>query len=55
MKEKSSLKKTIIMWSLYGVLMIATILVFAFSTEIFGGDLKKIRETVSVRDPEPIF
>ena len=36
MKDKKILKSTIIKWSLYGALMIATILVFAFSANIFG-------------------
>ena len=36
MKDEKNLKKTIIKWSLYGALMIATILIFAFSAQIFG-------------------
>lgn len=36
MNDKAKLKNTIIKWSLYGALMIATILVFAFSANIFG-------------------
>ena len=55
MKEKSNLRKTIILWSLYGVLMVATILVFIFDKQIFGGPLEKISDTVSVRNPEPVF
>ncbi len=34
--EKSNLKNTIIKWSIYGVLLIATIIIFIFSANIFG-------------------
>ena len=36
MKDKAKLKGTIIKWSLYAVLMIATIIIFALSASIFG-------------------
>ena len=36
MKDKAKLKSTIIKWSLYSVLMIATIIIFALSASIFG-------------------
>ena len=36
MKDKKQLIKTIILWSLYGLLMIGTILVFCFDVQIFG-------------------
>ena len=36
MKDKEKLIRTIILWSIYGVLMIGTILVFAFNAQIFG-------------------
>jgi len=36
MNDKAKLKQTIIKWSLYAALMIATILVFVFSANIFG-------------------
>ena len=55
MKDKKQLRSTIIKWSLYGILVVATILVFIFSEQIFGGELKQISETVSKRDPESVF
>ena len=36
MNDKVKLRNTIIKWSLYGLLMVATILIFIFSAEIFG-------------------
>ena len=36
MNDKVKLRNTIIKWSLYGLLMIATIIIFIFSAEIFG-------------------
>ncbi len=36
MEDKKNLKNKIIKWSLYGLLMVATILIFAFSADIFG-------------------
>ena len=36
MNDKVKLRNTIIKWSLYGLLMICTILIFAFSKGIFG-------------------
>ena len=60
MNDKNKLRKTIILWSLYAVLMIATILVFVFNTEINGGPLQKITdpgtgEIIKVRNPESVF
>ena len=59
MKDKQQLIKTIILWSLYAILMVGTILVFVFSTEIFGGPLKSVTndqgEIIKVRDPLPVF
>ena len=40
--KKEQLKKIIIKWSLYAILMIATILIFVFSDKIFGGPLVKV-------------
>ena len=36
MKDKVKLRRTIIKWSLFGLLMVAVILIFAFSAQIFG-------------------
>ena len=57
MNDKSKLVKTIVKWSLYALLMIATILVFIFSEKIFGGPLKPdpLDPTTNVRDPESVF
>ena len=60
MNDKNKLRKTIILWCLYAVLMIATILVFVFNTEINGGPLQKITdpgtgEIIKVRNPESVF
>ena len=50
--KKEQLIKTIIVWSLYGALMIATILVFVFNNNIFG-----LNKTISGLDAEgnPIY
>ena len=57
--NKEQLKKTIIKWSLYALLMIATILVFVFQEQIFGGPLVEVTNTdgttSSIRDPESVF
>ena len=60
MNDKNKLRKTIILWCLYAALMIATILVFVFNTEINGGPLQKITdpgtgEIIKVRNPESVF
>ena len=59
MKDKAKLRKTIIMWSLYAILLVATILVFVFNTEINGGPLVKVDPTdptsEMVRQPESVF
>ena len=57
--KNEKLVKTIIKWSLYGLLMIGTILVFIFAEKIFGGPLVKVDPTdpysEMVRDPESVF
>ena len=57
--KKANLKRTIILWSLYAILLVATILVFVFNTEINGGPLVKVDPTdptsEMVRQPESVF
>ena len=36
MNDKAKLRNTIIKWSIFGLLVVATILIFAFSADIFG-------------------
>ena len=59
MKDKSKLVRTIVMWSLYAILLIATILIFVFNTQINGGPLVKVDPTdpasEMVRNPESVF
>ena len=59
MNDKQKLVRTIIKWSLYGLLMVGTIFVFAFSKQIFGGPLVKVDPTdpnsEMIRKPESIF
>ena len=59
MNDKTKLRKTIIKWSLYAILLIATILVFVFNTQINGGPLVKVDPTdptsEMVRNPESVF
>ena len=59
MKDKKQLTRTIILWSLYVVLLAATILVFVFNTQINGGPLVKVDPTdpasAKVHDPESVF
>ena len=55
MKNKQELRNTIIKWSLYGLLMIATILIFIFDEAIFGGQLKEVETDVYKRVPESVF
>ena len=59
MKDKAKLRKTIILWSLYAILLVATILVFVFNTEINGGPLVHVdpNDTTSpmVHNPESVF
>ena len=59
MKDKAKLRKTIILWSLYAILLIATILIFVFNTQINGGPLVKVDPTdpasEMVRRPESVF
>ena len=55
MKDKKKLQRTIIRWSLYGLLLIATILVFCFSEQIFGGPLKEVEGGTKVREPASVF
>ena len=57
--KKANLKRTIILWSLYAILLVATILVFVFNTQINGGPLVKVDPTdpasEMVRNPESVF
>ena len=39
---KKETRNRIIKWSIYGVLVIATVLIFLFSTGIFGRDYHKV-------------
>ena len=55
MKEEKNLKKTIIKWSLYGALMIATILIFAFSAQIFGVKAGFDNEGNIIWNPKSVF
>ena len=58
MNDKSKLIRTIVLWSLYGLVMIGTILVFCFNTQINGGPLVKVDPmdpSTWVRDPESVF
>ena len=59
MNDKTKLKRTIILWSLYAVLLIATILIFVFNTQINGGPLVKVDPndpaSEMVRQPESVF
>ena len=55
MKEKKDLRNTIVKWSLYGLLMVATILIFVFGEAIFGGPLKEVSEGVVKHQPESVF
>ena len=51
---KKETKNTIIKWSLYGLLVIATILIFIFSTQIFGAG-RGITDGVVTWKTEPLF
>ena len=59
MNDKAKLRRTIILWSLYAILLVATILVFVFNTEINGGPLVKVDPldpaSAKVHDPESVF
>ena len=59
MKDKAKLRKTIILWLLYPILLVATVLVFVFNTEINGGPLVKVDPldpaSAKVHDPESVF
>ena len=59
---KKETRNTIIKWSLYALLMIATIIIFAFSTQIFGQNYHKVLDengywngTDYAWDVEPMF
>ena len=47
MKDKKQLLRTIILWSVYGLIMIGTILVFCFDAQIFGAGKKTTVDTVT--------
>ena len=51
---KKETKNTIIKWSLYGLLVIATILIFIFSAQIFGAG-RSIIDGVVTWKTEPLF
>ena len=55
MENKKQLRNTIIKWSLYGLLMVTTILIFVFSEAIFGGAVKEVEEGVFKPVPEAVF
>ena len=59
MKDKSKLIKTIVLWSIYGLIMIGTILVFCFNTQINGGPLVHVDPndptSEMIRNPESVF
>ena len=55
MENKQKLTSTIIKWSLYGLLMVATILIFVFSEAIFGGAVKEVEEGIFKPVPESVF
>ena len=59
MKDKKQLTRTIILWSLYVLLLVGTILIFVFNTQINGGPLVKVDPTdptsATVHDPESVF
>ena len=55
MNDKAKLKGTIIKWSLYGLLMVATILVFVFSANIFGVKAGLNDEGQIIWNPKSVF
>lgn len=55
MDDKTKLKRTIIKWSLYAVLMVATILIFVFSGPIFGVKTGIDASGNIIWDPKSIF
>ena len=59
MNDKAKLRKTIILWSLYALLLVGTILVFVFNTQINGGPLVKVDPddplSATVHNPESVF
>ena len=59
MKDKKQLIRTIILWSLYALLLVGTILIFVFNTQINGGPLVKVDPTdpdsPMQRVPESVF
>ena len=55
MQDKKQLRNKIILWSLYGLLMVATILIFIFGDYIFGGKLVEVSEGVYKHQPESVF
>ena len=59
MKDKKQLTRTIILWSLYVLLLVGTILIFVFNTQINGGPLVKVDpsdpDSAMQRVPESVF
>ena len=60
MKDGKQLRKTIILWSVYAILMIATIIIFCLSAQIFGSGRKiTVDEMTGVKtitwDVKPMF
>ena len=52
---KKETKNTIIKWSLYGLLVIATILIFIFSAQIFGAGRGRTDDGIVTWKTEPLF
>ena len=60
MNDKAKLRNTIIKWSLFGLLVLATILIFAFSASIFGEGRHMVADengdlTIVAWNTEPMF
>ena len=55
MNDKGKLKSTIIKWSLYGLLMVATIIIFIFSPNIFGIKAGLNDEGQVIWNPKSVF
>ena len=59
MKDKSKLIRTIIFWSIYVLLVVGTVLVFVFDTEINGGPLQDAYndagQKIQVHNPPSVF
>ena len=55
MNDKAKLRSTIIKWSLYGLLMVATIIIFIFSPNIFGVKAGLNDEGQVIWNPKSVF